>query len=107
MDDSHPTHQHEEQCGIAARLGVEVTCGQGGCTLLAALGHEPRGDRTELCPVEAIAARAGYEPVVLRTLDELRKELDRVGVSLSATRATRTQHARHAAALVRWPADPR
>lgn len=82
---------------------MDVPCPPGGCTLLAALGHDARTDVSEACPVEAIAERAGFEPVVLRTLDGLRSELDRIGVTLSAARATRTQSARHDAALGRWP----
>ncbi len=88
------------------RLGVEVPCPRGGCTLLAALGHEARTDTSDMCPVEEIAERAGFEPVVLRTLDELRRELDRIGVTLNAPRATRSQSARHAAVLGRWPEPP-
>ncbi len=103
MDDRLTESQTGERCGIAKRLGIEVPCPKGGCTLLAALGHEARTDTSEVCPVEEIAERAGFEPVVLRTLDELRRELDRIGVTLSAARATRTQGARHDAALDRWP----
>jgi hypothetical protein len=57
----------------------------------------------EACPVEAIAQRAGFDPVVVRTLDEVRQELDRVGVAQSAAKATRTRPDRHEAALERWP----
>ena len=94
-----------EVCGIAKRLGIEVPCPKGGCTLLAALGHEARTDPSEVCPVEEIAERAGFEPVVLRTFDELRREFDRIGVTLSAARATRTRGARHDATLDRWPRE--
>lgn len=56
-----------------------------------------------LCPVEAIAARAAYDTTVLKTLDALRRELDRAGAALPLARARRTRADRHEAALERWP----
>ena len=56
-----------------------------------------------LCPVEAIAARAGYDRTVLATLDALRRELDRAGTALPVAQARHTRADRHEAALRRWP----
>lgn len=90
-------------CAVAARLGEDAPCPPGGCALLQELGlGAPEGDPAE-CPVEVIARRSGFEPLVLTSLNELRRELERVGLALAATRAERTRDARHAKALQRWP----
>jgi hypothetical protein len=107
MSDRDNEFHSGETCAIAARLGEQVPCPRGGCALLRSLGHDARAHSDEACPVELIADRAGFEPVVVRTLDELRRELDRVGVSLSAARAARSHAARHAGTLTRWPRSER
>ena len=93
-------------CEIAARLGSEVPCPAGGCALLVALGYDDAHPATEQCPISAIAERAGSEAIVLRTLDEVRRELDRAGLALSAAHAARSRAGRHEEALRRWPARP-
>ena len=75
-------------------------------SVVRVLGYQPDDASSGMCPVEAIAHRAGFDPVVLRTLDEVRRELDRVGLSQSTARATRTRPHRHEAALERWPVEP-
>jgi len=92
----------EAKCGIAARRGFDVDCPDGGCALLVELGLAPAASSHDVCPVEQIAWRAGFDPSVVRTLDELRRELERTGVALSEARATRSRGARHAEALRRW-----
>ncbi len=91
------------RCGIAARRGREVECPPGGCALLIALGYEQPSSPDETCPVEAIAQHAGFDASVVRTLDELRAELERSGVTLSLARAYRSRVARHDGAIRRWP----
>jgi hypothetical protein len=93
----------EAKCGIAARRGFDVDCPEGGCALLVALGFAPAPSPGDTCPIEEIASRAGFDPGVVRTLDELREELERTGTALSFTRAARSRDARHAQALRRWP----
>jgi hypothetical protein len=92
------------QCEIAARLGHTAACPPGGCALLAALGYDDPGPATHRCPVDAIAEDAGGSPVVVRTLDELRRELERSGLALTTARAARSRASRHEQALERWPA---
>lgn len=62
-------------CGIAAKLGYTVSCPAGGCVLLASLGRDLPADGRAICPVEALAH--GDNVVVLWTLDELRREMQR------------------------------
>jgi len=91
------------RCEIAARLGSDVLCPSGGCALLVALGFDGAHPATGACPIDAIAERAGSEPLVVHTLDELRRELERAGPALSTARAVRSRVARHEMALKRWP----
>lgn len=93
------------KCGIAAHRGFDVECPDGGCALLMALGLQPVTDPGETCPVEQIALDAGYDPSVVWTLDELRRELEGRGLALASTRAVRSRDARHASALRRWPEE--
>ena len=90
-------------CEIAARLGSDVPCPAGGCALLVALGYDDAHPAGEPCPISAIAERGESEAIVFRTLDELRLELDRAGLALSATHGTRSRARRHDEALRRWP----
>ena len=62
-------------CGIAANLGHEVACPEGGCALLHALGEEIPQDSQAVCPVEKLAH--GDLGLVLWTLDELRQRMER------------------------------
>lgn len=94
------------RCEIAGRLGHDAPCPPGGCALLIALGFGDRGATGERCPVDAIAEDAGGAPIVVQTLDELRRELDRSGLALPAARAARTRAGRHERALDRWPVRP-
>lgn len=94
------------RCEIAGRLGHDEPCPPGGCALLIALGFDDSGPAGERCPVDAIAEDAGGAPVVVETLDELRRELGRSGLALPATRAARTRAGRHEQTLERWPVRP-
>ena len=106
MAEGAQTFPGRRRCEIAARLGNEVLCPSGGCALLAALGFDDANPATEPCPVDAIAERAGSEPIVVHTLDELRRELERAGLALSTARAVRSRAGRHETALKRWPVRP-
>jgi len=89
-------------CGIAANLGHEVACPDGGCALLHALGEELPEDRRAICPVDKLAH--GDIDLVLWTLDELRRQMQRDPDGWqNATRAERSRGLRHAAALRRRP----
>ena len=94
------------RCEIAGRLGHDAPCPRGGCALLIALGFDDPGPASERCPVDAIAGDAGGAPIVVQTLDELRRELDRSGLALPAARAARTRASRHEQTLERWPVRP-
>ena len=106
MDSGAQTILGGRRCEIAARLGNDVGCPTAGCALLIALGFDGPRPATERCPIDAIAERAGDEPIVARTLDELRRELERAGPALSAARAVRSRSGRHEDALKRWRARP-
>jgi hypothetical protein len=67
--------EHDRACGIAANLGHEVACPDGGCALLHALGEELPDDDQAVCPVEKLAN--GDIELVLWTLDELRQRMQR------------------------------
>jgi hypothetical protein len=95
--------RRRRRCGIAARLGAEVPCPDGGCRLLTNLDFDLPREHCATCPIEECAEASWFDPTVVRTLDELRRELDRVGTALSAARATRSRSARHDEALRRWP----
>jgi hypothetical protein len=71
-------------CGIARRLGYTVRCPDGGCALLDSLGKELPADRRAVCPVEDLA---GDNVVVLWTMDELRREMQRDAEAVPADRA--------------------
>lgn len=62
-------------CGIAAKLGYTVACPASGCALLGALDMVLPADGNAICPVEALAH--GDNVVVLWTLDELRRQMER------------------------------
>ena len=62
-------------CGIAANLGHDVACPEGGCALLHALGEAIPEDPQAVCPVEKLAG--GKIGLVLWTLDELRQRMER------------------------------
>jgi hypothetical protein len=94
------------RCEIAGRLGHDAPCPPGGCALLIALGFDDPGTGNERCPVDAIAEAAGGSPAVVQTLDELRRELDRSGLTLAAARAARSRVGRHERTLERWPVRP-
>ncbi len=87
-------------CGIAGKLGYKVACPEGGCSLLRALGESLPADRHAICPVEELAH--GDNDLVLRTLDELRREMQSHFAELRAFGAERTRGTRHADALARW-----
>jgi hypothetical protein len=87
-------------CGIAGRLGYAVVCPEGGCALLRALGDELPTDRRAVCPLEERAH--GDNETVLRTLDELRREMQRHPAAFLALRAEATRARRHTDALRRW-----
>ena len=106
MEGGAQTVPSGRRCEIVARLGNDVACPRGGCALLTALGFDDAHPATELCPIDAIAERAGSEPLVVHTLDELRRELERAGPALSAARAVRSRAGRHEDALKRWPVRP-
>jgi hypothetical protein len=67
--------EHGRACGIAANLGHDVECPDGGCALLHALGEELPKDPEAVCPVEKLAN--GDIDLVLWTLDELRQRMQR------------------------------
>jgi hypothetical protein len=91
------------RCGIAGRLARDVPCPPGGSALLTALGFDDPGPAGEHCPVDAIAEDARAAPIIVQTLDELRRELDRSGLALPAARGARTRAGRHERTLERWP----
>lgn len=88
-------------CGIADKLGYRVICPKDGCALLRALGEQRPTDDRVSCPVEELAA--GGNALVLRTLDALRRELERHSLHERARRAERSRALRHADTLRRWP----
>jgi hypothetical protein len=94
--------RQRRRCGIAARLGAEVPCPDGGCRLLTNLGFDLAREHGDTCPIEECAEASGFDPTVVRALDELRRELDRVETARSAALATRSRSARHDEALPRW-----
>jgi hypothetical protein len=106
MDGGAQTVPGVRRCEIAARLGNDVVCPSGGCALLTALGFDSAHPATERCAIDAIAERAGSEPLVVHTLEELRRELERAGPALSTARAARSRAGRHETALKRWPVRP-
>ena len=81
-------------CGISAKLGYRLACPGDGCALLRALGEELPADPQATCPVEELAA--GDNDLVLRTLDELRREMQSHLAKLRSLRAERTRGIRHA-----------
>lgn len=87
-------------CGIAGRLGYTVPCPDGGCALIRALGEELPADCRVICPAEELA-RDGNE-LVLRTLDELRREMEQRTSAWAARRAQPLRSAHHADVLRRW-----
>ena len=102
MDTNACAHSSDEApaCGIAGKLGYRVACPESGCALLHALGEELPADRQAVCPVEELAH--GDNDLVLRTLDELRREMQSHFAQLRILRAERSRGTRHANALQRW-----
>ncbi len=70
-----PAFPKARLCGIAAKLGYTVVCPVNGCALLVSLGHELPADSRAVCPIEELAHDDNV--VVLWTLDELRREMQR------------------------------
>lgn len=99
MDTEPNIHQSTRVCGIARKLGYTVECPPEGCSLLHAMGEElPEDDR--VCPIEELAR--GDNAVVLWTLDELRRELQRDPMPAGALRFGQDRGSRHADAMRRW-----
>ena len=86
--------EEAHECGISAKLGYRVACPADGCALLRALGHELPADPEATCPVEELAH--GGNDLVLRTLDELRNEMQSQFAERQALRAERTRSMPHA-----------
>ncbi len=87
-------------CGIASRLGHHVACPDGGCALLRALGEALPADPGAACPIDELAG--ADNELVLRTLDELRRDVERHPEWKRARTATQTRAVRHADTLRRW-----
>jgi hypothetical protein len=87
-------------CAVTGRLGHLVECPPGGCALLHALGEQLPSDPRTPCRVERFAH--GDNRFVIRTLDELRREMQGERAAARARTAKSKRVARHAAILRRW-----
>lgn len=87
-------------CGIAGKLGNEVPCPPGGCALLHALDETLPVHATTICPVDALAH--GDNELVLWTLNELRRELERGPHKVDVHSHEHNRRSRHADIVRRW-----
>lgn len=87
-------------CGIAHKLGNDVPCPPGGCALLRSLGEVLPPDAATICPIDELAR--GDNELVLWTLDELRRELERDPRAVGGLRDERNRGSRHADIMRRW-----
>jgi len=75
--DTASTGRPHRRCAIAARLGHELACPEGGCRLARELGLAPDPDALWPCPLEVLALRAPRCPLAIVTIDGLRRRLER------------------------------
>ena len=90
---SSPASPRPRSCAIAARLGEELTCPDGGCRLARELGMVPDADGLWPCPLEVLALRAPESRLTIVTIDGLRRTLER-GPRWGRERRLREERAR-------------
>jgi hypothetical protein len=92
----------ERRCSIAHALGSDCPCPPGGCRLAQALDRTA-GQVADPCPIGRIAPPHRSSPLVLHTLDAVRREIEASGEAGEPEgRTLGARRARHAAALARW-----
>jgi len=91
------------RCEIASRLGLRASCPPGGCRLARELGEPVPEDSAKPCVVERIAGDRA-SPIVLWTLESLRRERDAARAAAQhAPQGETERERRHRAAISRWP----